>query len=88
MDKKNLEHKTEEKDSRLVEIAKGFSGSMKALFGSNTNYGIYHRNGWAFLALAYTTNYYNIHPIVSVPIFAVAGYNFIQAYRHRNELFK
>lgn len=80
--KNNLEKTTEKisEDNTLIDV-------VKKLFGSNTDYGIYHRNGWAFLALAFTTNYC-LHPIVAFPILGMAGYNFIQAFRHKNELFE
>ncbi len=77
----NLEHKTNETEkSILVKTVKG-------LFGSGTHYGVYNRNGCGFLIAAYTS-LYCLHPLVALPIFAVAGYNFVQAFRYRQELFK
>ena len=59
----------------LVEI-------VNSIFG-DSDYGIYHRNGWSLMVLGYTSLYY-INPVISLPVFAAAGYNFVQAMRSKD----
>ena len=58
---------------------------VKAMFSNETKYGTYHRRGWGFMAVGFTSAYL-IHPIFSLPFYAVAGYNFVQTMRHKKEL--
>lgn len=58
--------------------------NISNLFSSNTKFGDYHREGWGYITLAYLSTTYS--PLVSIPIFGKAGYNFVQAFRHRQEI--
>ena len=69
----------------LVEAAKTAGEFAKVLFKPDTHYGKYHRNGWGCLAVAWTAAYCG-HPFFSLPMFAFAGYNFVQALRHQDEV--
>ena len=52
---------------------------VNAFFGQG-RYGHHHKNGWIFLGAAYTTCYFN--PLLSFPVYMLAGYSFIQAMKY------
>lgn len=55
---------------------------VKSLFG-DSDYGQYHKYAWGYFILGNAAVY--ISPIVSLPVLAIAGYNFVQVARHHKQ---